>query len=317
MDELRTNGFLDRRFVDVPAGLDRALHPPRLPTRIGRFFRTLRLEWMGADRLIRWLHRHGLRWFFPPVSVWAGVVVALAGLVAFLVTVSNHRFTLSGGGLAYGFLLLLLLNVLLTMVHEIGHAVTLVHFGRRVKSAGVMIYFGSPAFFIESSDGLMLGRWQRIAQSFAGPWAELVLAGAVSMVIAAFPGWFLAPLLFKFAALNYLVITMNLIPLLELDVGAVLVPILAFFFIKDGKKLRDGFIHSVDRKYQFVVHQIMQDLHRLLSQYLRALVILSMGGIRVLFGISQPHRRALRGVAGGRCRSRWNSSRRWGRSSPW
>jgi predicted PurR-regulated permease PerM len=58
-------------------------------------------------------------------------------------------------------------------------------------------------------------------------------------------------------------------------VGAVLVPILAFFFIKDGKKLRDGFIHRVDRKHQLLVHQILQDLHRLLSQYLRALLILS------------------------------------------
>ena len=58
-------------------------------------------------------------------------------------------------------------------------------------------------------------------------------------------------------------------------VGAVLVPILAFFFIKDGKRLRDGFIHRVDRKHQLLVHQILQDLHRLLSQYLRALVILS------------------------------------------
>ena len=57
--------------------------------------------------------------------------------------------------------------------------------------------------------------------------------------------------------------------------GVVLVPILAFFFIKDGKKLRDGFIHRVDRKHQLMVHQILQDLHRLLSQYLRALVILA------------------------------------------
>ena len=58
-------------------------------------------------------------------------------------------------------------------------------------------------------------------------------------------------------------------------VSAVLVPILAFFFIKDGKKLHDGFIHRVDRKHQFLVHQILQDLHRVLAQYLRALVILS------------------------------------------
>jgi len=58
-------------------------------------------------------------------------------------------------------------------------------------------------------------------------------------------------------------------------VGAVLVPILAFFFIKDGKKLRDEVIHGIDRKHQFMAHQILQDLHRVLSQYLRALLILS------------------------------------------
>ncbi|MEO8050120.1 MAG: AI-2E family transporter [Acidobacteriota bacterium] len=59
-------------------------------------------------------------------------------------------------------------------------------------------------------------------------------------------------------------------------VSAIVVPILAFFFIKDGKKLRDGFIHSVDRKHQVLLHHILQDLHRVLSQYLRALVILAM-----------------------------------------
>jgi putative peptide zinc metalloprotease protein len=217
VDELRRNGFLDHRFVDVEAGARRALHPPRLRTRAVHLLRTLRFEWAGADRPVRWMHRYGLRWLFLPVSVWAGMAVAFVGLGFFLATAADHRFGLSGGDLAYGFVLLLLLNVLLTMVHELGHAVTLVHFGRRVKSAGVMIYFGSPAFFVESSDGLMLDRWQRIAQSFAGPWAELVVAGAVSIVVGLWPEWFLAPLLYKFAVLNYLVITMNLVPLLELD----------------------------------------------------------------------------------------------------
>jgi predicted PurR-regulated permease PerM len=59
-------------------------------------------------------------------------------------------------------------------------------------------------------------------------------------------------------------------------VSVIVVPILAFFFIKDGKALRDGFIHSVPRKHQFLLHEILHDLHRLLSQYLRALVILAI-----------------------------------------
>ena len=50
-----------------------------------------------------------------------------------------------------------------------------------------MIYFGSPAFFVEASDSLMLDRRQRILQSFAGPFAELVLAGFSSLAFGATP----------------------------------------------------------------------------------------------------------------------------------
>ena len=91
------------------------------------------------------------------------------------------------------------------------------HYGRRVKSAGFMIYFGSPAFFVEASDSLMMERGQRIMQSAAGPFAELVLAGLASLAIVAFPDSGGADLLYKFAILNYFVIFLNLIPLLELD----------------------------------------------------------------------------------------------------
>jgi predicted PurR-regulated permease PerM len=58
-------------------------------------------------------------------------------------------------------------------------------------------------------------------------------------------------------------------------VSIVLVPILAFFFILEGKSLRDGIIHSFEKRQQFLVHEILHDLHRLLSQYLRALIILA------------------------------------------
>ncbi len=85
-------------------------------------------------------------------------------------------------------------------------------------------------------------------------------------------------------------------------VSAVLVPILAFFFIKDGKALRDGFIHSVSRKHQFLAHQILHDLHRLLSQYLRALVILSIVAFVVysaFLGLTgAPYAVLLGGIAG-------------------
>ncbi|MDP9302717.1 MAG: cyclic nucleotide-binding domain-containing protein, partial [Actinomycetota bacterium] len=115
------------------------------------------------------------------------------------------------------FVVLLFLNYFATFVHEMGHAETLVRFGRRVKGAGFGIYFGSISFFIDSSDGLMMDRSQRILQASAGPYAEFMLAGVAAVAIWIAPDSALAPTLYKFCVLSYIVILLNLIPLLELD----------------------------------------------------------------------------------------------------
>ncbi len=113
--------------------------------------------------------------------------------------------------------MLIVLDYVMVFCHELGHAVVIVRNGRRIRSAGFQIYFGSPAFFVESSDGLMMDRRQQVIESFAGPFAQLVLAGMASMIAWSFPGWILSETMYKFAVLNYLVVIMNLIPLLELD----------------------------------------------------------------------------------------------------
>jgi predicted PurR-regulated permease PerM len=56
----------------------------------------------------------------------------------------------------------------------------------------------------------------------------------------------------------------------------VLVPILAFFFLKDGRKIRRDIIDSMDENRQLVVQEILDDVSRLLGQYIRALVLLSI-----------------------------------------
>jgi CRP-like cAMP-binding protein len=114
-------------------------------------------------------------------------------------------------------LLLLALGLVLTFAHELGHAVVETHYGRHIGSAGFMIYFGSPAFFVDASDGLMMERRQRILQSAAGPLFELVLAGMAAVWIFLFPDSGASPFLYRFALLNLFVIFLNLVPLLELD----------------------------------------------------------------------------------------------------
>ncbi len=56
----------------------------------------------------------------------------------------------------------------------------------------------------------------------------------------------------------------------------VLVPILAFFFLKDGRKIRHEFIDKLDEDKQMVMREILDDVNRLLGQYIRALVLLAV-----------------------------------------
>jgi putative peptide zinc metalloprotease protein len=215
---LYRGNFLEQRHVDVPGMVERAMDPVTERRRKARQFgRTLSIEWEGAHRLVKWLYDHGLKWVFRPAVLVGLIAAALVGLGFFIQLVQNQRFVIAGRSLAIGFIVLIVLDYVMVFCHELGHALVIVHNGRRIRSAGFQIYFGSPAFFVESSDGLMMPRRQQIIESFAGPFAQLVLAGIASIVAWTYPEWILSETMYKFAVLNYLVVIMNLIPLLELD----------------------------------------------------------------------------------------------------
>ena len=57
-------------------------------------------------------------------------------------------------------------------IHDIGHALVTIHYGRHVRSAGLRLHLGTPAFYVESLDAPLLTRRQRIIQAAAGPWFE-------------------------------------------------------------------------------------------------------------------------------------------------
>jgi CRP-like cAMP-binding protein len=93
----------------------------------------------------------------------------------------------------------------------------LVHNNRRLKAAGFTIYFGVPAFYVDSSDGLMMERRPRILQAFGGPYAQSLGAGIAAILAWAFPQWAVSETLYRYTVLAYLNIFLNAIPLLELD----------------------------------------------------------------------------------------------------
>ena len=217
---LQAGGFLDPAPIPTDELIADRLDPSS-PGRkkLKRFGKTLSIDWKGADRFVRFCYRNLLRPFFWwPVALVSGLV-AIAGLLAFFEVHASGQFAKvfdeESAPAEAG--ILLALAFFLTFMHELGHAVVISRYDRKVKSAGFMIYFGAPAFFVEATDSLMLDRRQRIVQSSAGPFTELIIAGVASLAVFAFPTSPVAGLLYKFAWLNYLVIFLNLIPLLELD----------------------------------------------------------------------------------------------------
>jgi CRP-like cAMP-binding protein/Zn-dependent protease len=245
---LHEGGFLDPVSIPVNELIADRLDPAS-PGRkkLKRFGKTLSIDWKGADRMVRFLYRNLLKPFFWwPVALVSGLV-AIAGLVVFFDVNASGRFSLDESAAPAEAAILLGLAFFLTFMHELGHAVVISRYERKVKSAGFMIYFGAPAFFVEATDSLMLERRQRILQSSAGPFTELIIAGVASLAVFAFPEGPAAALLYKFAWLNYLVIFLNLIPLLELD---------GYWILSDAIQVPD----LRPRSLQFIQHDLWHQL---------------------------------------------------------
>jgi hypothetical protein len=142
------------------------------------------VEFTGIDRIARVAHRIVL----PVVESWVGRVgvglLLLAGVVALIVgrpegpRVSAHPWVDATVGMLLGFGL--------AALHELAHAVALVHYGRTPRSAGCGFYWGALCFYVDSSDGTTLPRRARIINALAGLAVDLMTASVLLLVSHAF-----------------------------------------------------------------------------------------------------------------------------------
>ena len=172
-----------------------------------------------VDGLIDGLHRRGgwLLYTTPMQIVYVGI--CLVGGWFFLQHLASGRYDLFqvSGSYTKGLFLLYLLNYVSITVHELAHALTCKHYGAHVNGAGVMLYFGMPAYFVDTTDIWTKPSRARIATSWAGPYSGLILAGLCAIAVQAAPDFPAAPNLHRLSFLWILILLFNLIPLLELD----------------------------------------------------------------------------------------------------
>lgn len=75
------------------------------------------------------------------------------------------------------------ITLVLSAVHEVAHGVTCRHFGGRVWSMGFALIYMTPAFYTDTTEGVVLcGPFERVLISVAGVWSELYLCTAATIV---------------------------------------------------------------------------------------------------------------------------------------
>lgn len=196
-------------------------------TTMARKIAEYRIMWRNSDKIFTMLYsKAGWIFYTWPAQILMAAV-ALAGAIVFASKHLDLPYTLSEApGRPIFFLLLAVASVFTIIAHELGHAFTTKAFGREVFGVGIGWYWFGPVAFVDTSDMWMAPRWPRIAVTLAGLYTNMVIAGIASLVAlfvsdpnVQLGSWF-------FALGSYVIVLVNLNPLLEYDGYYVLIDIL-------------------------------------------------------------------------------------------
>ena len=220
IDQLYRNHMLVEAPVAVWSQLNEAVQKRSWLYRISspaKFFLTQKLAIKKLDTAVSWIYQHGGSLLFTRPAGLVFLLVSILGLVAFWMILNDPRHVFLGENIVPGLALLWVVSILPVLVHELGHALTVKHFGREVPKGGLMLFFGLPAAFVETTDIWLEPRRARLAVTWNGPYTGLILGGAAALLMYFFPAAPFNSILFKMAGFAYLTVFLNVNPLLKLD----------------------------------------------------------------------------------------------------
>lgn len=167
----------------------------------------------GIGAAVENAYRAGVWLLYTRAALIVMGVLGLAGLGLYLFT-GGLRFP--EGERSTGEIIALLgLMLAALFLHECGHAFTVRHFGREVNRGGLIMMYGMPGAYIDTTDMWLAPKPARLAVTAAGPFVNFVLGGLAAGLAVAWPAR--ADFLNIFAFINYLFIIGNATPFLKFD----------------------------------------------------------------------------------------------------
>lgn len=178
---------------------------------------TVQIATLRAPGIFRRLDRMTVRLPYRLVLVSVGVLLLL-GLLAATVQARDLLNVLTGPVPVVGLMILVAVLSLSTLLHELAHGLTLTRFGGRPRRAGFMLFYLTPAFFVDVTDGWRLAnRRQRVAVALAGPAVHAVIAAVALLAALAFPHPTVHAMLLLLALSCSGIVLINLIPFVRFD----------------------------------------------------------------------------------------------------
>ncbi len=235
----------------------------------------------GLDKYITLLYKYGGFLFFTRSVQVLLVIISVLGLAAFSQVIRDPSFQFFGPNLLGSIALIWLASLLPIFIHELGHALTVKHFGREVPQGGVMLFFGMPAAFVETTDIWLEPKRARLAVTWNGPYTGLIIGGLTAIFIYLNPSASINNFLFKMLAVAYTLVLFNVNPLLKYDGYYLLSDWLEIPSLRERSTafLRRKFMKKVLNRDKFNRDEVIYSIFGLLSFLWMAYVLYLISSI--------------------------------------
>jgi putative peptide zinc metalloprotease protein len=164
----------------------------------------IRSRGVDPDAFLTAIHER-MRWMFSPLALWvvAAVVVLAVSIIGRHIDEFNNRLPEISALFDIRNLPWLLVAIsVVKVLHELGHALACKHFGGEVRELGLMLLVFAPCLYCDVSDAWrMPSKWQRMAVSAAGIFAEMAIAAMATII-----WWYAQPGVVQLVAMNIMIV---------------------------------------------------------------------------------------------------------------